>query len=144
MIREDRDPGFWTGIASHPALAHLLHGRPPEDIALVLDRAVALRAEHGGFLFLPADSFGRAYELHTLFTPEGWGREVFTAAREAFDHIFGRGDLVITHETPHPQSRPPRTFGFSPLGEFTEGAFGPLRLWALTRDAWARSPARRH
>lgn len=143
MIREDRDLSFWTGIAAHPALAHLLHGRSPDDLALLPATAIFLRAEHGGFIFLPADSFGRAFELHTMFTPEGWGREAFIAAREAFDFIFQRGDLVITHETEHPQSRPPKTFRFARIGEFCPTPAGNLRLWILTRDAWASSPARR-
>jgi len=104
--------------------------------------AIALRAEHGGFIFLQSDSFGRAYELHTLFTPEGWGREAFQAAREAFDYIFERADLVVTHETDHPQSRPPKTFRFTRLGERHDTPNGAVRLWMLTRDAWLNSPAR--
>ena len=142
MIIEDRDPAFWVRVASHPALAHTLGGYEPELIALLPERAIALRAEHGGFIFLPADSFGRAYELHTLFTPEGWGREAFEAARQAFDLIFARADLVITHETDHPQSRPPRTFRFVRIGDRQETAHGPVRLWMLTREAWMSSPAR--
>lgn len=142
MIRLDRDPAFWTEVAGHPALAHLLHGHAASDIAVVLDRGFPLRAEHGGFVFLPADSFGRVFELHTLFTPEGWGREAFAAAREAFDFIFERADLVITHETDHPQSRPPKTFRFAPLGDLALTDQGPARLWMLSRDAWAKSPAR--
>lgn len=139
---EDRDPDFWVRIASHPSLAHLLGGQDPALIANLPAGAVPLRAEHGGFIFLPADSFGRVYELHTLFTPEGWGREAFQAAREAFDLIFDRADLVITHETAHPQSRPPKTFRFVRLGEHQATPYGALRLWMLTRDAWLTSPAR--
>lgn len=142
-IVEDKDPAFWLDIVSHPALAHMRAGQDPAAILPALDRAIALRSAHGGFLFFPADSFGRAYEMHTLFTPEGWGREAFHAAREAFDLMFDRADLVLTHQTDHPQSRPPKTFRFAPLGEFTPTPHGPIRLWMLSRDAWLGSPARR-
>lgn len=111
-------------------------------MAMLPETAIALRSEHGGFIFLQSDSFGRAYELHTLFTPEGWGREAFSAAREAFDFIFARADLVITHETDHPQSRPPKTFRFVRLGERQITPHGAMRLWMLSREAWLNSPAR--
>lgn len=144
MIREDRDPAFWVGVVSHPAVSHTLSGLAPESIAgLLAEPNIPLRSDHGGFIFVKADSFGRAFELHTLFTPEGWGREVYHAAREAFDLMFSRCDLIITHETEHRQSRPPLTFRFARLGEFSETFLGPVRLWALTRDAWMSSPARR-
>jgi hypothetical protein len=69
---------------------------------------------------------------------------VFEAARQAFERIFEHADMVITHETDHPQSRPPKTFRFAPVGEQTETSLGPARLWMLTREAWATSPARSH
>lgn len=143
MIRVERDPAFWVDVLSDPSLAHMRGDLEPAAIIPALERAIPLAAEHGGFLFFPADSFGHAFELHTLFKPAGWGREAFSAAREAFDYIFERGDLVITHETPHPQSRPPKTFRFEPCGEFRDGPHGSYRLWLLTKDAWRASPARR-
>lgn len=143
MIREDNHPAFWVEVASHPALAHVRGGHDPQMLIEALPRTIALRAEHGGYLFFPADSFGRVYEMHTLFTPEGWGREAFQALRDSIDHMFGRCDLIVTHQTPHPQSRPPKTFRFAPLGDFTDTPHGQVRLWMLTRDAWLGSPARR-
>lgn len=142
MIRIEHDPAFWVGVASHPALAHMLHGAEPEAIAALLPRAVPIASEHGGMLFLRADSAGLAYEMHTLFTPEGWGREAFQTLRDGLEHILGTAQLVMTHETAHPQSKPPRTFRFQPLGPapITDGQH---RLWILTRDAWLASPARR-
>jgi hypothetical protein len=90
VIREERDAQFWIDVLSHPALEHARAGHDPATIATVLPRAWPLAAKHGGFLFFPADSFGRAYELHTLFKPEGWGREAFEAARDAFDRSPAR------------------------------------------------------
>jgi len=142
-VREDL--AFWVDVASHPDVRHVLDGIDPEHIEKALQPPnIALRFEHGGFIFAKSDSFGRVYELHTLFKPEGWGREVFFAARQAFDRMFEVCDLIITHETRHPQSRPPKTFRFIPLGDFEMTEHGEARLWMLTRDAWIASPARKH
>jgi len=102
-----------------------------------------LRAEHGGFLFVAQGGLGRVYELHTLFTPEGWGREVAAAAKSAFRHMFdGGAQIVTTYEVEGWfRSRPPRSFGFRPVGDFAPSPFGSLRTWILTADAWAGSPA---
>lgn len=142
----DRSPDFWVEVASHPAVAHTLGGFSPELIALAVSNPSVLpfRAEHGGFILLKADSFGRVYELHTLFTPEGWGKEAYRAAKSLFDKAFGFCDLIITHETEHPQSRPPKTFRFKPLGEFEDTETGKIRLWSLSRADWLTSPARSH
>lgn len=142
----DRDPAFWVEVASHPAVAHTLGGFSPEVIgfAVANPHVLPFRAEHGGFLLLKADSFGRVYELHTLFTPEGWGKEAYSAAKSLFDKAFCFCDLIITHETEHPQSRPPKTFRFKPLGEFEDAETGKVRLWSLSRADWLTSPARSH
>jgi len=142
-VREDL--AFWIDVASHPDVRHVLDGIDPEHIETALRPPnIALRFEHGGFIFAKTDSFGRVYELHTLFKPEGWGKEVFFAARQAFDQMFEFCDLIITHETRHPQSKPPKTFRFVPLGDFEMTDHGEARLWMLTRDAWNTSPARKH
>lgn len=143
MIREDKDPAFWTSVAAHPALAHLLRGQSPDLILGLVERGVALRAENGGLIFVLIDCGGRIAEMHTLFTPAGWGREAFIAMAEAVEFMFERCDLVVTHQTDHPQSAPPRTFNFQPAAELQDTAHGPIRLWTLTKPAWRASPARR-
>lgn len=139
------DLAFWIDVASHPEVRHVLNGFDPSAIEVLLQPPnIALRYEHGGFIFKPIDSFWRVYELHTLFRPEGWGKPVFHSARHAFETMFGVCDLIVTHETRHPQSKPPKTFRFHPVGDFTETAYGEARLWMLTKDAWYASPARKH
>lgn len=150
MIREERDPAFWAQVANHPDVrdAVLLSGELPDLARVCADPLVYPWASaHGGFLFYQRDGLGRVFELHTMFTPDGWGREVAQAAREAFTALFLRGaDLVFTLEVrDSPNSRPPLSHGWKEAGPFS---FAPelaaeVRSWVLTRTAWDASPVRR-
>jgi hypothetical protein len=75
MIRIERDPLFWTTVAAHPSVAPMLQGADPALIGALAARRefLPIAAEHGGFLLQRRDDLGFAWELHTLFTPEGWG-----------------------------------------------------------------------
>ncbi len=145
-VRVERDPVWWTAIASHPALAGALHGVSAETIGQIaaMPSMLPLAAEHGGFMFGAMDGFGFVRELHTLFTPEGWGREAITAGVEALEILFGGPcQAVVTYEVAeNHRSRPPKRFGFVVAGEFAETSFGSLRLWMLTRLAWEAAPVR--
>ena len=145
MIRIERNPGFWSAVASHPAVAGAIMGVAPEVIGELAtrDTMLPLAAKHGGYLFGRADAFGFVAELHTLFTPEGWGREAVIAGIEALNAVFLLGyHLVTTFEAENnPRSRPPVTAGFVQAGEWRATPVGSLRLWVLTRAAWQASPA---
>lgn len=144
MIREERDPAFWERIASHPACAPALHGVEPEHFATeaVQHPMLPLASEHGGFVFVPRDAFGRTVELHTLYTPEGWGREAAAAGKAALQRVFETYDLVITYERDGDwRTRPPRSFGFRPCGSAFEMNGNTWRLWALSADGWRASPS---
>jgi hypothetical protein len=149
LIREDRDPAFWAGVASHPQVEPQVTFGQDLDFAEIVSNpwVLPLRAEHGGFLFVRLDGCGRVYELHTLFTPEGWGREVLLALKEAVDVVFNRGaQVIVTYDIEgHWRSRPPKTFRFEPCGDFAEAPNFPhrLRTWSLSSAAWNASPARR-
>jgi hypothetical protein len=147
VIRLERDPAFWTKVASHPAVAATLYSLPPERIGELAAREdmTPLAATHGGFLFARLDVMGFVVELHTLFTPEGWGREAMSAAREAAEYMFGgRCAMINTFEVrANPRSRPPRRFGFAAAGGWTPSPIGELRLWTLTKAAFEAAPARR-
>lgn len=146
MIREDRDPAFWTSIYEHPAVKPHVSLGLDVDLAPLLEneRVTPLRATHGGFLFVQLDGLARVYELHTLFTPEGWGREALLSAKAAFAEMFARGaHLITTYEVAgNPRSQPPLSFRFAPAGDFAPALGASLRTWTLTRNAWEASPAR--
>lgn len=147
-VRIERDPAWWEAIASHPALAGALHGVAPATIGQIatMPTMLPLAAEHGGFMFGAMDGFGFVRELHTLFTPEGWGREAITAGVEALEMLFGGPcEIVVTYEQEdNRRSRAPRGFGFAMASErFAETRFGGLRCWLLTRMAWEAAPVRK-
>lgn len=144
---EERDPAFWARVIEHPDVApHVLLGTSV-DLAKCLEHPAMtpLRAVNGGFLFYRMDNLGFVQELHTMFTPEGWGREVLFAAKDAFREMFRRGtQLVVTYEIEGWwRSRPPRSFRFAPAADFAPTPYGALKIWTLTRDAWELSPANR-
>lgn len=148
MIREDHDVTFWTGIANHPSVKpHVGLGRDFDMAAVALPAVTPLRSENGGFLFVRLDGLGRIHELHTMYRPEGWGREVLLGLKAAVTEMFARGaELITTYETEgHWRSRPPKTFRFEAAGDFSPapGFDVRFRTWFLTRDAWEASPAQR-
>jgi len=118
VIRVERDPVWWTDIASHPAVIGTLNGVAPATVGSLAARAdiMPLASEHGGFMFVRQDAFGFVCELHTLFTPEGWGREVAAAAKEAFNAVFlCHYQAVVTLEVrANPRSQPPRSYWLHP------------------------------
>lgn len=149
MIRIERDPEFWERIVSHPAIQPTLLGFGPDLVAelCVSPRALPFAARHGGYIFIRLDAAGFACELHSLFTPEGWGREAHQAGIEAAGAIWRRDFQIIQtlETTANPRSRPPRSFGFRPAGAFRPTPAGDARLWTLSRADWSASPAsRRH
>lgn len=140
MIREERDPAFWDRIASHPAVEHIKRGLPLDLGELAQhERVVPLASEHGGFLLFQLDGLGRIYEMHTLFTPEGWGREVNRAGKAMLNRMFETAEIITTYEG-YP---PPKSFGWRTAGDFKDSDIGRVRTWFLTREAWEASPARR-
>lgn len=147
MIRLERDAAFWTDVAAHPALAQALGSLNPAMVGQIAARpdALPLAADHGGYIFLRSDALGFVAELHTLFTPEGWGREALMAGIEAITAVWICGFQVInTLEVEgNRRSQPPRSFGFAAAGDWRETAFGRLKLWTLSRAAWEASPAMR-
>ncbi|MDB5483466.1 MAG: hypothetical protein JWO83_4519 [Caulobacteraceae bacterium] len=121
----------------------MLQGVEPALIGALAARRefMPIAAEHGGFLLQRRDDLGFAWELHTLFTPEGWGREAIVAGIEALGLMFGsNAGLISTFEVKtNPRSRPWKGFGFAPAGDWTPTPVGELRLWILTKSTWGES-----
>jgi hypothetical protein len=141
----NRDVEFWDSVASHPAVApSVFMGLEQTSTApLVLDeRNIPLASEHGGLIFVASDHLGFSMELHTLYTPEGWGREVTEHARQCFRDVMKTVSLVTTFEQEgEKQTRPPLSYGWRPAGDYSEvGLPKRLKMWILTREAWLASP----
>jgi len=145
-IREERNPDFWMEIASHPALRGAMLGLAPAQVAQVSQKPqiIPLASDNGGFFFCRMDQIGMIAELHTLYRPAGWGREVATAGKEALEWVFREFQVIVTYEVEaNERSRPPRSFGFVQAGEWKPTTVGSLRAWVLTVAAWEASPAHR-
>ena len=144
MIRIERDPAFWRAVASHPAVAPALVGLSPELAGEIARRpeVIPLAAEHGGFLVVRRDALGFVGEIHSLFMPQGWGREAIEAGWQALNGLWLAGfQTLVTFEAEgNPRSRPWRAFGFQTCGPWRETSAGTLRQWVLTREAFAASP----
>lgn len=141
----DRDPAFWQAVYDHPEVRpHVSLGAEVDIQAIVADARVSpYRFAHGGYLFVQLDGQGMVVELHSLFTPEGWGRETTLALRQALTRAFAAGAQIITTFEVHGnwRSRAPLSFGFTPAGDFAPSHINAeLRAWVLTRSAWERSP----
>ena len=144
MIREERSPEFWRDVMDHPAVCHVKMGLPvPIEAMVAHDSVTPLASENGGFLFCRLDGLSRVFELHTMFKPEGRGREVSAAAKEAFARMFEGGAKIITTYEIEGWTAPPLSFGWRSAGDFEPTAYGPVRTWVLTLEAWNRSPAHR-
>ncbi|MGH7016194.1 MAG: hypothetical protein ACRED8_03805 [Caulobacteraceae bacterium] len=142
-LRIERDPAFWEAIAAHPACAHARLTAEPAAIGALALRPdiLPLAAEHGGYLFRKLDLLGLAAEVHSLFTPAGWGREAVAAGLLALQAIFATGyQSVLTYELEaNGRSRPPKAVGFAPAWGWRETPLGAVRLWVLTRRAFEDS-----
>jgi hypothetical protein len=145
VIRIERDAGFWRAVASHPAVEPALLGIDPAGVGRIVGRSgvLPLAALHGGFIFVRLDPLGFTAELHTLFTPEGWGREVHDAGIEALNCLWlaGYSSLTTYEARANRRSRPPASFGFVACGDWRATPFGELKQWMLTAGAWRASPA---
>jgi hypothetical protein len=143
-----RDVEWWDRIANHPEVApHVFLGLEPVSLAPLVEdeRAKPFASEHGGVIFSPLDKLGMVYEMHTLFEPEGWGREVAINGKLFVEETFKDASIVVTHEQEgNWRSKPPRSHGWICGGDYCYvGLPVRLRLWVLTKEAWLSSPARR-
>ena len=146
MTDPARDPTFWRAVYEHPEVRpHVGLGQDIDIEAIVADERVTLyRSTNGGYLFVRLDGHGIVVELHSLFTPEGWGRETTLALRMALAEVFAAGAQVVTtfEVAGNWRSRAPLSFGFQPAGPFAPVSHlsAELRSWVLTRVAWEASP----
>jgi hypothetical protein len=142
VIRLERSPDFWRELVDHPAVSHVKMGQAfaIEDI-IGLDSVTPLATDHGGFLFIRLDGLSRVFELHTMFRPEGRGRDLTTAAKDAFSRMFNNGAMIITTYEVEGWAAPPLSFGWRSVGGFEPTDYGSMRTWVLTLEAWKGSPA---
>lgn len=143
-----RDVQFWDAVATHESVApHIFMGMEPTTLAplILKENCLPLRSEHGGVILVALDHFGLVREMHTLYTPEGWGREVATNGKLFMQEAFKDTEVIFTHEQEgNWRSSPPKSHGWKSTGNFCYvGMPKRLKLWMLTRDAFYASPVGR-
>ena len=141
----NRSADFWDSVAFDPDVAPFVFMDAPRQSLSVLvgdESNEPFASDNGGVLFVKTDHLGSIYEMHTMFRPEGWGREVAITGAKALHHIFSKALLVFTYEQEgHWQSRPPKSHRWKSSGEFIDqGLSKRLKLWYLTRDDFLSSP----
>lgn len=141
----NRNVEFWDSVAFHPKVAPFVFmDCEKQSLAPLIENESndPFSSENGGVLFVKTDHLGSIYEMHTLFTSEGWGREVAVTGAKALHHIFSKALLVFTYEQEgYWKSRPPKSHRWKSSGEFVDqGLSKRLKLWYLTRDDWLSSP----
>lgn len=95
MIRRTMSPTLFDEVANHPEVRPWLGGGtgPLDTRPWVENPAVfCLEADKGGFVFHPI--LAGVYELHTMFLPEGRGKALMDAAREAWRYMFTQTDAL--------------------------------------------------
>lgn len=142
------DPVFWDGVASHPQVSpHVFMDREPESLAPLLEMqgVIPMASENGGILFMTRDPLGMVYEMHTMYKPEGWGREVAKAAKTFMHEMFKTASVLVTQEQEgNWRSCPPKSHGWQIAGDYCNvGLSKRLRMWVLTKQAWMASPVGR-
>jgi hypothetical protein len=146
VIREERDPGYWARIANDGAVRPTLGGEGPLDFTEIIQRpdVVALAAPHGGFVFL--NIWPTRWELHTMFLPEGRGRNVLRSFGAAAQHMFTATDCAEIVTKAADSNRAAQFMAlkagfrvvFRREGAWQDGS--GLNHYALTLDEWtARS-----
>ncbi len=143
-----RDPSFWDSVAQHEAVAPFVFmGEEPRSLGFLVsdERNLPLRSDNGGVILLSMDALGFYREMHTLYTPDGWGREVATAGRGFMREAFKTCHVLFTNEQEGEyRTAPPKSHGWKPCGDFTNvGLLRRLRPWMLTKEAWLASPVGR-
>lgn len=144
----NRDADFWDSVANHPEVAPFVFmGADKVSLAGLVesDGCLPLASENGGLLFVKMDLVGLVRELHTMYRPEGWGREVAKNAPIFMDEAFKHCSLITTHEQEGRwRTRPPKSHGWKPAGDYKDcGLRYKLKLWILTKEAWYASPVGR-
>lgn len=134
-----------NAVANHPDVRPWLGGDGPLDLTATLANQanLAFVTEHGGFVLI---AHGQSrYEAHSLFLPDGRGREAIDAMHAVRDYIFAMTDArEIVTKVPcanRPAAALARMAGFTPWFQsaipFTPGAVVPVEFFGLTLQQWA-------
>lgn len=142
------DATFLNLVANHQDVRDWLGGDGPLDLTALIADPENLAATTGAGGFVAVAHGGARYEIHSLFLPEGRGRDAIAAMRHGLAYLFTSSDAVeLVTKVPAENKAAAalaKLAGFQVL--FTSaipwrhGAVAPVDFMSLTLDQWvARS-----
>lgn len=141
----NRNVKFWDAVAQHESVAPFVFmGTEKQSLAPLIEceKNIPCASTTGGILFVQMDHLGLIFEMHTMFLPDGWGREVAMFGACALNRVFEKAQMVVTYEQEdHWRSRPPKSHRWKSAGSFVDhGLPKRLKMWYLTKEDWLSSP----
>lgn len=143
------DATLLNTVANDPTVRPWLGGDGPINLAPLLadPTTLAIVTPHGGIIAVPLDE--HRYEAHSLFLPEGRGREAIVATRAALDFLFSTSaatELVTKVTTDNKAARGmARLMGFLPVFTaplpWSAGLTREVMALVLPIDVWAQRSA---
>lgn len=136
-----RDPAFWVEIAASPSSSNTAFSADTSFEWVASPRVMPFACRSGGHAFMQLDPFFRVWDMHSLFTIEGWASDAFELAVYALD-VLPSWQVVTTYSADQGTEGLLSLLGFAPAGEYApvpDGGF--WQSWVLTREAYARSNA---
>lgn len=148
-VARTMDARHYNSVANHPTVRAWLGGDGASDAPIVLDSVlenpanVALATGHGGFIAVALGS-GR-YDVHSMFLPEGRGREATDAQRDAVAYMFSATDATELRTTVPTTNQAAGLFArragfellFTSRVPWTGGTKLEAECRALSLDRWA-------
>ena len=144
----NRDAEFWDRIAFDPLVSpRVFMGLGEMSLAPLVEneKNLPFSSENGGVILVSLDHFGLVREMHALYQPQGWGREVAKAVPYFMKEAFNTTSVIFTHEQEGEwRTSPPKSHGWKVVSDFCYVEMPKrLRLWMLTKEAFYASPVGR-
>jgi hypothetical protein len=128
-----------NAVANHPDVRPFLGGDGPIDMSALFSDPynVAFESEHGAMLLIALGS--GVYDVHSMFLPDGQGKEAADLMRDVAQYMFTKTDCIEGRTLVPTENRgadvAARRSGFRPLFETRQGMSGTV--FHLSIDRWA-------
>lgn len=142
------DVEHFNRVANHESVRPRIGGDGPMELKPVIDNLAnyAFKTEHGGFILLDCGS-GR-FDVHSIFLPEGRGKEAYDAMANVAEYMFTRTGCVEGRTTIAAEGNAGGALALAKRGGFEQrfdlekmpwkaGTTTKAVFMALTLEKWA-------